>query len=267
MKKILFILAIVIGVAVVLCVAKDLMLKTTISAVATQVTGAKIDIRGFSLGIFNQSVRITGLKMHNPKGFTRGILVDLPKIMVRYDLASLLKGKTHLKYVDVELKELILEKNKDGKLNVDSLKVAESKEAKPKEKKKVSMQIDELKLKIGRVIYKDYSAEPAPAVEVYEVNSSKTYKNITSVEQLAALILVGPLQDAGIRGATIYGAAALAGVAFLPAAAGMTLLGKDYAEENINIPMQKLYKVSLDVLNRIGKAEKENMADGVISGQ
>lgn len=266
MKKILLIILIVAVALVVLAVSKDQMLKNAITTVGSQITGARINMKGFSWGILRQSVKITGLKIQNPKGFSNAVLIDLPKAAVGYDLLSLLKGKTHLKFVDIELKELLLEKNKDGQLNVDSLKVAQTKEEK-KPAKARELQIDELNLMIGKVIYKDYSRGEPPVVQVHDINLTRSYKNITSAEQLTALILAAPLQAAGIKGVGIYGAAALTGIALLPMAAGVTIFGKDHVQEDVNAPLDALYNLSLSILKNAGKVTKEDRTNSVISAE
>ena len=270
MKKILLVILIVAVALVVLSVSKDQMLKNTITSVGSQLTGARISKTGFSWRILRQSVKISGFKMQNPKGFSNAVLIDLPKAAVGYDLFSLFKGKTHLKFVDIQLNELLLEKNKDGQLNVDVLKISQSKDAKAKDKKPAKageLQIDELNLMIGKVIYKDYSRGEPPIIQVHDINLTRSYKNITSSEQLAALILAAPLQAAGIKGAGIYGAAALTGIALLPVAAGTTIFGKDHVQEDINAPIDLVYTLSLGILKKSGKVNKEDMANGIIDAE
>ncbi len=266
MKKIAIWLLIVLVAIFLLGVIKDGIIKEAVTVTISQVTGAPVHIDGFSLGIFSQTVKISGLKMYNPKGFPRGILVDLPRINVTYDLGAFFAGKLHLVNLEVVLKELGLEKNKEGKLNVDSLKVAKQGETQEKPAKQMAMQIDTIKLGMGRIVSKDYSGPGEPVVNVYDININKTYKNITSAQQLAALILVEPMKAAGIRSAKIYGAAMLAGAAVLPVAAAFTLAGKDSAQQNYALPFDKVYDASLEVLKKKGAVKREDKSAGVISG-
>ncbi len=114
-----------VAALVALSFIRDFALKYIISGVAGSTVGARVEMRGFSMSFLRQSVTISGLKVHNPKGFPPGILADLPKIYVNCDVPALLGGKLHLQRVDIDLKEVALIKNKEGKLNVDSLKVTE----------------------------------------------------------------------------------------------------------------------------------------------
>jgi hypothetical protein len=256
MKRILVIFLIAMVILFGVAIVKDAIIKGVVTLVASNVTGAPVHINGFSLGIFKHAIKIDGFKMYNPKGFPKGLLIDLPKIYVVYDLSDLFKGKIHLKDALIELKEMDLVKNKEGKLNTDSLTVAK-KEPQGKPSKQMPLEIDTITLKLGRLISKDYSAGVQPVVTVYDLNINKTYKNITSAQQLAVLVLTEPMKSAGIQGAQIYGVSLLAGVAILPVAAATTLFGKDYAEEDFVTSIDRAYKVSLSVLKSTGNVKKE----------
>lgn len=269
MKKILRISFVIIICLIAAAILKDFIIKSIVSVVTTQVTGAKTEIRGLSFGVFSHSVRIKGFKMYNPEGFSKNILIDLPNVAVNYDLVSLLKGKLHLFRLDIELYQLAVEKNKNDKLNVDSLKVVQQQQretAKKKPAKPLALQIDLLNLKINKIVYNDYSgAGEKPAVKIYDVSIEKSYKNITSAEQLAVLILTEPMRSAGIKGATIYGISALAGVGMFPAVIAAKFISRDSAQKDFDLAIDNLYNINLGVLKRLGKITKENKAAASLS--
>lgn len=256
-----------VGIAIV----RDQIIKSVITAAATEIMGAPLHIDGFSLSIFKQSIRISGLRMYNPAGFSGEILIDLPKVAVDYDLSSIIKGRLHLYRVDVKLKVVDLEKNKEGKLNVDSLKFVKQREVKePKEKKtakSMPMQIDLLNLEIGKVVYRDYSYGKEQQVRAYDVNLKKSYKNITSAKQLAVLIVTEPMKHAGIKGAEIYGVALLTGAGVIPITIVSKFTSKDSFQQDFDVEFHNLYDVSLDVLKRLGKINKQNSSKGIIVAQ
>ena len=158
------------------------------------------------------------------------------------------------------MKEMGLTKNKDGILNVDSLKVVKESKSSPP----VPMQIDLVSLSIGKIVYKDYTAGTEPVVRVYDVNRHKSYKGIPTAQQLALLVLAEPMKAAAIRNAEIYGVTMLAGVAVLPVAAAATFIGKDYVQQTIDIGFEHVYEASLEVLKRMGRITKEDAPNGVI---
>ncbi len=251
------------------CLLRDFLIKSLIGTVATSITGAPTRVGGLSLSVIRQSVKISGFRMYNPKGFSKDILVDIPRMSVVCNLGALITGKIHLRQLDLEIKEIGMVKNKEGKLNVDSLKIAAEKygEKEKKSVKQVAIQIDIVSLGMGRVVSRDYSVEGPPVVKVYDVNLKKAYKNITSAEQLVALIISEPLKAAGIQGAKVYGVSALAGVAALPVMAAFTFAGKDYAQETFNVTMQRAYDAGLQAIKIAGKVKQENRASGLINAE
>ncbi len=265
-KKFLIVLGIVVFSLVCIAVLKNQIIKSVVTKVATQVVGAPVHMDSFSLDIFSSTIHISGFKMYNPSGFPKGILVSCPKINVIYDRTALFKHKLHFLIAEIEIKEFGLTKNKEGKLNVDSLKIVqESAEKGEKSKSKpIPMQIDLLTLSIGKVVYKDYTNGEEPGVRVHDVNIHRNFKNITSAQQLTVLLLVEPLKAAGIKGAIIYGVSMLAGVEVLPVIIAVKFLGKDNVQESIDETFEHVYKVSLEVMTRMGTITKDDATNGEI---
>ncbi|MDD5355804.1 MAG: AsmA family protein [Candidatus Omnitrophica bacterium] len=252
------------------CFVRDFLIKSLIGTAASSITGAPTSVGGLSLSIIRQSVRISNFRMYNPKGFPKDILVDIPSIKVACNLGALMKGKIHLRQLELDIKEIGMAKNKDGRLNVDSLKIAEEKPAekeKGKPAKQMAIQIDTVSLGMGRVVSKDYSVQGQPMVKVYDINLKKSYKDINSAQQLAALIVSEPLKAAGIQGLKVYGAAMLTGVAALPVVAAFTFAAKDYVQESFDVTMDKAYEAGLKAIKTAGKVKKEDKAAGVISAE
>ena len=249
---------------------KDTLIKSVVTAAAVQVTGAEVRIDSFSFDILDSSIHIRGLKIYNPAGFPREILIDIPRIEVQYDLSALLKKELHLPEAEIDLKEVAVIKNKEGQLNVNSLKFSKKEEPKAREKqpeKAMPMQIDLLKLNIGRVIHEDFSVGEKPSVQVYNININKTYKNITSATQLASLILAESLRSTAIKGAEVYGVAALAGVAVLPVGVASVFMGQDSAKADFDTNYERAYKASLEAMDELGDIVKADKNTGYIKGQ
>jgi len=159
---------------IVFAVAKNIIVKTAITAGVKTMTGLKLDIESMNIGVLKTLVGIKGLKLYNPPQFEDALMVDLPEIYVDYDLKSFFDKKVHLEEVRLDMKELVVVKNKEGVLNIESLKAVQGaqqpqqqpgqKATPPAEKKEKmpEMKLDLLKLKIGRVLYKDYSKGTPP---------------------------------------------------------------------------------------------------------
>ena len=202
MKKLVTVAVAVIALLVAVSVVKDVAIKVAVEKGAEMVTGLRLSMVGFNAGILRSIVSIRSLKLYNPKGFTDPVMVDMPEIYVAYDLPAIFGGMVHLKEARINLAEFIVVKNKDGRLNLDSLKaVTAQKQGKPaqdKSGKPMKMKIDILKLKIGKAVYKDYSGGGAPSVKEFNVNIDDTYTDIENPNTLVSLIVVKALTGTAI---------------------------------------------------------------------
>lgn len=268
------VVAAVIVVVFILGIVKDQIVRSTVMVGASAVLGAPVKVDQFSVGVLRHSVRIKGFKIYNPEGFPADILLDMAEVSVDYNLGALLQGKLHLPLAVIDLQEMVIVKNKDGKLNVDALKVAQKQET-PAEDEKASkptqempMQIDMLTLNIGKVVFKDYSKGDQPVIEVFDVNlKDKTFKDIKSAQQFALLIMVEAMKPTAIKSAGMYAAATILGVGFLPAGVAGALLGKDHATAEFSVGVSKLYDVAAQALKTAGQVTLQNKAQGILKGK
>ena len=207
MKKPLVIVVSILAILVVLSFAKDIIVKTSVEKGVELVTGLPLKMRSLNVGIVRTLLGIRDLTLFNPKGYPDKIMLSMPEIYVDYNLPDIIKGKIHLEEVRIDMKEFIVVKNKQGELNLDSLKVVQAQQegkapqeqAKKEGKGKApEMQIDTLELKVGKVIYKDYSRGGAPSVKEFDVNLNEKYENITDPYSLVSLIVVKTLMNTTI---------------------------------------------------------------------
>jgi len=260
MKKFFIVFGIVVISLVCISIFKNLIIKSVVTKAASQVIGAPVHMDDFSLNFLNSTIQISGFKIYSPSDFPEDMLVFCPKIKVIYDPATIFKQERHFLLVEVELKEMGLTKSKEGKLNVDSLKIVQQ----PKSSPPTPMQIDLLTLSIGKIVYRDYTVGVKPSVQVYDVNKQKSYKGVPTAQQLALLVLAEPMKAAAIKNAKIYGAAMLTGVAVLPVAVAATFIGKDYVKQIIDVGFEQVYKISLEAIKSMGKITKDDAPNGAI---
>lgn len=203
MKKAVFIVVGILIVLVVLSASKDLIIKASVEKGVQIVTGLKLSVQSLGVGIFRSVVDIKELKLFNPKNFKDRVMIHMPEIYVDYDLPAIMKGDIHLREVRIDLKEFLVVKNELGELNLDSLKVVKAEKAgeKPGAREAAPaprIRIDELQLKIGKAVYKDYTAGPTPSIREFNVNINKKYSNITDPYTLVSLIVVKALSNTAI---------------------------------------------------------------------
>jgi hypothetical protein len=116
-------------------------------------------------------------------------------------------------------------------------------------------------------VNKDYRVTGPPAIKVYDIGIKKTYQNVTSIQQLAALIIAEPLKAAGIHGLATYGVSMLTGVAALPVAAAFVFTGKDYARADYDVSWSKTYETGLKAIKEVGTVKNENRETGIINAE
>ncbi|MDD5634202.1 MAG: hypothetical protein PHW46_02885 [Candidatus Omnitrophica bacterium] len=202
-KKVIMAIAVVLVVLFAFSVMKDVFVKVAIEKGAEIVTGLKLNMRSLSIGIVRSRVDIKDLKIFNPLGYKDRVMLDMPGIYVDYDLPGVFKGKIHLYEAKIDLKQFVVVKNEDGQLNLNSLKTVqegkEPKEVKAKEKGKApEIRIDSLELKVGKVIYKDYSKGGEPSVQEFNINLDEKYTNIDNPNALVSLIVFKALANTTI---------------------------------------------------------------------
>lgn len=265
-KKIPVILIIVALALAILGISKDYLIKSSVALAASKIMGVRAGIDAFSLGIAKPVIRVRGFRLYNPQGFPEEPMVDISKVSVEYDFGALMKKQLHFNRVEFDLNEMTVVKNKDGRLNVDELKVAK-KEEEPAQP--MALRIDYLSLSIGRVIYKDFSKGEKPSIEIFEANiKNKAFKNISSAQQLASLVLLEALKPTAIKGAKIYALSSLAGVSvFSPVGAALVLAGKDSAQASFEKSYGQAYESSLEIMNKNVKVQLEDREAGVIKGE
>lgn len=201
MKIVKSIITIVLVVAIVLVFAKNLIAKAVIENGVSLITGLPLKIEKFDINLLRSYVGIKNMRLENPSGFPEKTMLDMPEIYVDYNLGDLTKGKVHLEEIRIDMKEFIVVKNTDGKLNLDSLKAVQQEKkpapAAPAKEEKAGakgeapqIQIDSLQLKVGNVQFKDYSGGGEPSVKQFPVNLNERYSNITNPNHLITLIVM-----------------------------------------------------------------------------
>ncbi len=277
MKKIVVLpTSIVLGliiVLVILAAVKNRIIKSAIEVASKQVIGVDTEIDKFSLSVIKQSVSIKGLRLHQPESFPEGVFIDITEISTSCKVKPLLSKKIHIPNLVLNIKEVILIKDKSGNLNVDALKIAKDKESKTQdEKTKIDFQIDEMTLTIDKVIYKKYGNDDMPIIKAYDIGiKDKKYENITSPEQLASKIIgtvLAPMASkAGLKSTATYGIAAATGVGIIPLTAGSILFGKDHALTELDQDLQTVYETGVTTLRKVGEVSKENRKNWIIKGK
>lgn len=115
----------ILGVLIILVVAGVLLLDPIAKAVAEKrmraETGMETKIGKFTVGLRSSIIHIENLVLKNPAEFGGDTFVKMPEIFLDYDREALRAGKLHLNVVRIDLAEIHVVENKEGKRNVDEL--------------------------------------------------------------------------------------------------------------------------------------------------
>ena len=201
-KKIKFIVS-VIAVFLFLGFAKNMIVQAAIAGSISAAAHVPVEISKTSAMLSSSSIRLGGFRALNPNGFPEKVMLDVPSIWVQYDPPSFFKGQAHFKEVGIDLRELRVIKNRDGKLNIDSVKPTREENEKRRKaaetsqanRKPMKLKIDKLTLSIGRVVYVDYSVGGSPQTQVFEIGiRDRLFTNVEDATTLVNLVMFEALR-------------------------------------------------------------------------
>lgn len=194
MRKIMIaVLVVVVLVVAVFFFGRNYAARMIVVNGIKKTCGLDVDIAKVDISL--PSVSVAGLKVYNPAGFKDRVLADIPVIYVNLDLGAFFKNKVHLNSIKLDIRELDIILNEKGQLNVNSLALLLPK---PGGGKAPEVKIDELSLKIGKVVYKGYL--PAAGARGMEFNPGidETLKDVTNPSKVTGEILKKILSRIGI---------------------------------------------------------------------
>jgi hypothetical protein len=206
MKLIMKLLTLVIVVLVVLVLARNGVVKAVAENGVRAVTGMPLSIGKLDISFSKTLLDIENLVVKNPAGFHDTSLVDIPKILVDFELGSFLRGKGHIENIEFGLDQFTVVKNEKGELNLDRLKALAGTQKpsaqKPQQEpttpsKPMPMQIDVMRLKIGKVVYIDYSGGQ-PTTKEFKINLDQTFQNISDLQSVVRLIVLKAMLSSGL---------------------------------------------------------------------
>ena len=166
-------------------------------------------IGSLDFGIFNSKIAIEGLRIENPPGFGGGEFIDAPEISVGYVLKSFFAGRADFTEVRLNVKELNVVENREGKLNVEAWGRDRKETGKGRggkggggeseEKKPFEFKVDLLKLRIDRASFTDLASGKT---EVYDLGIDEEFRNVTGLDDIIRVVTVTALQNNLFRKAT-----------------------------------------------------------------
>lgn len=254
---------------------KNFFLKHFLIGLGPKVVGARLEIDHFSLSLLRQDISIKGLKLYNPPGFPDEVLLDVPEVSVNCNPWGIFRGRLQMSRVVINVREMVLIKDADKKLNVDALKIAHSpKEDSPEpsaEKKKTKPPrffIREMRLNVERVVVKDFSKGETPVIQVYDVPlKDKVFRDVDSFGKLITVLIVQAMGPTAIKNAGIYAAAAVLGVGFLPVGVLGVMVADDDSQITVRMSLDKAFELCLEFIAEHGKLKKQYREKGILQAK
>ncbi len=214
MKK--FLIGILAVAAALFVVVNVFGAKLLAGALENQI-GAPVSIGRLNVGF--SGFGIYGLKVGRPEGFgfQEKSVAEIPEISVNYEFASFFKGKPHMSLVVLNFGDVTVEKttaNKVNLLEIGAVKgltkdMMQGKPAKPSEPAKpgqpakpVEMQIDEVRVNIGKARYVDSGAQPPSVKEMDLGIHEEVFRNVTEPADLTKDIIYLILRKVGMSSLT-----------------------------------------------------------------
>jgi len=273
MMKLFIFLAVVVLILGGLFLGRESVLEFAVERAVEFTLGAPVNIGKIDISLEDQAIFVKDFKLYNPKGFPRGILLYASDIKIVYAKPLVVKSQIQLLQIDAKVKEVVVIKKKDGRMNVDALKGVGEESNVPEIGKgnqfsgKKKIHTDVLTLSIDQVVSKDYTVKDSPKVEVYDVRiKNKHYKDIPGVQTVFMIMLQDAMAKTAIKGAAVFGIATAAGVTFWPVGVAAIVIGKDSARAEFSGDEETVYQASIETLEKIGKLEFNDQEKGVIKG-
>ncbi len=172
MKKIFKTISIVLAITILLLgiaaiVIPLLIPKEAIKDFATQKISETINrtvsIEGVSFNIF-EGIKLKGISISNKKGFSNKPFISADSFNLKYAFWPLFTGKVLIHQVELIGPEILIEKDKRGRSNLDDL-VKPTQHARPPKsegrrravaKNKIDLIVNNISIKNGRFVYHDY---------------------------------------------------------------------------------------------------------------
>jgi len=183
------------------------VIKQAITFTLSYQLGADVSVRNVKMDWKNTGFEVQGLEIGNPYSFPRGILANIPLVIVSVDIPRIPEGVLRLKTVGIDLRELqVMNVSRKG-LNILALKpLQKSNEERTSSQEVVQAQvrkyapeviIDELIFSIGDIRYLDTSG-PAFKENRYQAGiRGATYYDVRGTQDVVAILVGETLKKMG----------------------------------------------------------------------
>jgi len=181
---------------------RNFLIKTVVAIEVQKAMGMKVAINQLDLELFPGELEIKGLTVYNPPGFEGEALVKIPSIDAEFDLPTLLAGKFHFRYLNLNINEFNIVKNYNKELNLNRIqaivKANSGPATTPANNKSTSFRIDQLVLTLSHVNNLNYSKRHPSVQRIPLGIYRERFYNLRSIDDIVKLVVVRVVLKAGL---------------------------------------------------------------------
>ncbi len=175
MKKFLIFLLIAIGVGFILVQSINLnKYKHRIEKAVYNATGYKIKIKNdISVSLYPLGIKVSNIAVANPTSFYKKNIAHIGKIYIGVNPFSIFGGGVEIRSIEIDNLKINIVKNKNGRINIASVRKQENKHTGGSSKK--SFSIKKLVIKNAALSYIDQSGNLNVLIKNINISSSLKY--------------------------------------------------------------------------------------------
>jgi uncharacterized protein involved in outer membrane biogenesis len=151
-------------------------------------TGMEVSIGRVHIGITEPTLTLYDLRMYNPDEFGRSSCLDVPELHLEYNLSALLDKRIQLKLVRLDLAELNIVQNENGRFNLELLQLRRDGSSTTARSRPFEVQeIATLNLALGRFKYTNLK-NPSENDELYAGVRNQIVRQVKTIQDLEPLL-------------------------------------------------------------------------------
>ncbi|MCM8812571.1 MAG: hypothetical protein NC924_01380 [Candidatus Omnitrophica bacterium] len=188
------VMALLIAVAV-LIIARNFIVKTALVEAIRRYSGLDAHIGTVDIGLWSTSLKVQGLVLFNPPGFSEKIMLDVPELFVDFELPRYLEKKElYLQEFRLNLHEIVVARSRDGRLNWAVLQKVAPQAARASAPAAAQpaapaaaenqLRVERIVVRIGSVVDVRESSADKPKRTVYAVNSEYRDRDVRDIRKM-----------------------------------------------------------------------------------
>ena len=194
-KWLFILLFVAIALIVGLLLSKDAIAKAAAEQQIRAQTGMDVKIGRFSVGLLSPVVTIENFKLYNTPEFGGTPFLDIPELHLEYDRAAFARRQLRITLLRLNVAELTLVRNDNGRTNIASFAAAPPRAARTTNSVEF-MGVEVMNLSVGRGHYIDLR-NPSRNREFNANLQNQVFRNVKTTGDLYGVLILLWLRSGG----------------------------------------------------------------------